>query len=202
MNNNEFRYNREAANNYMDKVAQESTYTNFHNGYTKVPHKLHRCFGLSQYEKLILVDLIAYMSNKHKCYPTIENIARNVGCSSKSVERHMRALQEKKLVLVGQSRKNNEYYLPENFYRHPYFLMSEKTHEFVDGLVVNERELTNWIQGIVDGEEYEGFIKELEFLNKRRLPIMKNEEAIHLTNYAQFLQKEFKKRFPSIQIVS
>ncbi|WP_338140197.1 helix-turn-helix domain-containing protein [Paenibacillus thiaminolyticus] len=75
--------NRQAANEYMDKVRQDSQFTSQHKGVAKVPHKIHRCYGLTQYEKLILIDLIAYMSDKSQCYPTIEMIARNVECSLK-----------------------------------------------------------------------------------------------------------------------
>jgi len=83
----------------MDKVSQESQFTSKHKGFTKVPYKIHRCYGLTQYEKLILIDLIAYMGDKSQCYSTIEMIARNVGCSSKSVERHIKELADKKLIL-------------------------------------------------------------------------------------------------------
>ncbi|QJC52574.1 helix-turn-helix domain-containing protein [Paenibacillus albicereus] len=103
--------NNTAANTYMDEVAKESNFTGCHKGYTILPHKIHRCYGLNVYEKLILVDIIAYMSDKSQCYPTMEMIARNVGCSSKTVERHIESLAEKKLILVSQS-KNNTYYLP------------------------------------------------------------------------------------------
>ncbi|MGG4397447.1 helix-turn-helix domain-containing protein [Paenibacillus thiaminolyticus] len=51
------------------------------------------------------------MSDKSQCYPTIEMIARNVGCSSKSVERHIKELADKKLILVSQG-KNNTYSQP------------------------------------------------------------------------------------------
>ncbi|SET86699.1 helix-turn-helix domain-containing protein [Paenibacillus sp. NFR01] len=125
--------NRQAANEYMDKVSQESEFTAHHKGFTKVPHKIHRCFGLSLYEKLILIDLIAYMSDKIMCYPTLEMIARNVGCSSKSIERHIEELEKKKMMLVSQS-KNNTYYLPNYLHCHPYLLISEKTHEFIGGV--------------------------------------------------------------------
>ncbi|WP_280530889.1 helix-turn-helix domain-containing protein [Paenibacillus alvei] len=39
------------------------------------------------------------MSDKSQCYPTIEMIARNVGCSSKSVERHIKELANKKSMI-------------------------------------------------------------------------------------------------------
>ncbi|MFF2909427.1 hypothetical protein [Paenibacillus sp. NPDC057934] len=42
-----------AANSYMDEVAKESSFTGQHKGYTILPHKIHRCYSLSQYEKLI-----------------------------------------------------------------------------------------------------------------------------------------------------
>jgi len=46
--------NRQAAYENLEKVSQESEFTSLHKGFTKVPHKIHRCYGLSQYEKLIL----------------------------------------------------------------------------------------------------------------------------------------------------
>ncbi|MCM3470989.1 helix-turn-helix domain-containing protein [Brevibacillus borstelensis] len=192
-------YNRQAANEYMDKVAQESNFTSHHKGFTKVPHKIHRCYGLSQYEKLILIDLISYMSDKNKCYPTIETIARNIGCSSKSVERHIRELAKKKMILISQNRKNNEYYLPNNLHCHPYLLMSEKTHEFINGVrkQVNERELTKWVQEMVKSREYKEFTEKLQKLHERRFITDKFAEVEYLESYAQFLKDEFSKRFPS-----
>ncbi len=85
-------------------------------------------------------------------------IARDVGCSSKSIERHIKELADKKMVLVGQDRKNNTYHLPNYLHYHPYLLMSEKTYEFISGVrkQVNERELTLWVmvQGIIKRDEY------------------------------------------------
>lgn len=43
--------NNRAANAYMDEVAKESNFTGHHKGYTILPHKIHRCYGLSPYEK-------------------------------------------------------------------------------------------------------------------------------------------------------
>nr|WP_253947861.1 helix-turn-helix domain-containing protein [Paenibacillus ehimensis] len=56
------------------------------------------------------------MSDKTLCYPTIEMIARNVGCCSKSIERHIKELVDKKMILVSQDRKNNTYHLPNNLH--------------------------------------------------------------------------------------
>ncbi|NTU24544.1 helix-turn-helix domain-containing protein [Brevibacillus sp. HB1.2] len=189
--------NCQAANEYMDKVSQESQFTSQHKGFTKVPHKIHRCYGLTHYEKLILIDLIAYMSDKRQCYPTIEMIARNVGCSSKSVERHIKELADKEMILVSQG-KNNTYFLPNYLHCHPYLLMSEKTHEFIRSIrkQVNERELTLWVQGMVKRDEYKSYIDQLQRLNERRLPIDKFAEKEILESYAQFLKAEMTKRFP------
>lgn len=177
----------------MDKVSQESQFTSQHKGFTKVPHN----YGLTHYEKLILIDLIAYMSDKSQCYPTIEMIARNVGCSSRSVERHIKELAGKKMILVSQS-KNNTYSLPNYLHCHPYLLLSEKTHEFIGNIrkQVNERELTLWIQEMVKRDEYKSFIDQLQRLNERRLPIDKFAEKEILESYAQFLKAEMTKRFP------
>ncbi|TLS50079.1 helix-turn-helix domain-containing protein [Paenibacillus antri] len=186
-----------AANTYMDEVSQESQFTSQHKGFTKVPHKIHRCYGLSPYEKLILIDLIAYMSDKNLCYPTIEAIARNVNSSSKTIERHITELASKKMILVSQG-KNNTYYLPNYLHCHPYLLMSEKTHEFIGSVrkQVNERELTLWVQGIMKRDEYKAFITRLQRLHERRLPMDKNAEKEILDSYAQFLKSESALRFP------
>ncbi|HHW38527.1 MAG TPA: helix-turn-helix domain-containing protein [Bacillales bacterium] len=188
--------NNQAANEYMDKVSQESQFTSKHKGFTKVPHKIHRCYGLTPYEKLILIDLIAYMGDNSQCYPTIEMIARNVGCSSRSVERHIKELAGKKMILVSQS-KNNTYSLPNYLHCHLYLLLSEKTHEFIGSIrkQVNERELTLWIQEMVKRDEYKAFIDQLQRLNERRLPIDKFAEKEILESYAQFLKAEMTKRF-------
>lgn len=186
-----------AANAYMDEVAKESNFTGHHKGYTILPHKIHRCYGLSLYEKLILVDIVAYMSDQSQCYPTTEMIARNVGCSSKSVERHIATLAEKKLILVSRS-KNNTYYLPNYLHVHPYLLISEKTHEFVRNVrkQVNERELTTWIQEIVKSDDYKGYTARLQRLHERRFATDKFAEKGALDSYAQFLTTAFAKRFP------
>jgi biotin operon repressor len=190
--------NNQAANTYMDEVAKASNFTEHHKGYTILPHKIHRCYGLSQYEKLILVDLIAYMSDQNQCYPTIEMIARNIGCSSKSVERHIGELADKSMILVSQNRKNNTYYLPNYLHCHPYLLMSEKTHEFIGGVrkQVDERKLTLWIQGIVKSDGYKAYTVSLQKLHERRFPTDKFAEKETLDSYAQFLMTEFAKRFP------
>lgn len=189
--------NNKAANAYMDDVAKESNFTGHHKGYTILPHKIHRCYGLSPYEKLILVDIVAYMSDQSQCYPTIEMIARNLGCSSKSVERHIAKLAEKKLILVSQS-KNNTYYLPNYLHVHPYLLVSEKTHEFIGSVrkQVNERELTLWIQEVVKSDDYMAYTARLQRLHERRLSMDKFAETETLASYTQFLMTAFAKRFP------
>lgn len=191
--------NNQAANTYMDEVSRANQFTSHHNGYIKAPVKILRCFGLSAFEKLILMDLIAYMSDKTLCYPTIEMIARDVGCSSKSIERHIKELDDKKMILVSQDRKNNTYYLPNYLHCHPYLLMSEKTHEFIGGVrkQVNERELTLWVRGIIKGDEFKVFTAKLQRLHEQRFPMDKFAEKEILDSYAQFLKVELAKRFPS-----
>ncbi|GKU75955.1 hypothetical protein L3i20_v203520 [Paenibacillus sp. L3-i20] len=186
-----------AANVYMDEVAKESNFTEKHKGYTIVPQKLHRCYGLNEYEKLILVDIIAYMSDKDECYPTMEMIARNIGCSSKTVERHIKKLEDKKLILVSQS-KNNTYSLPNYLHVHPYLLLSEKTHEFIGSVrkQVNERELTLWIQVVVNSDGYTAYTARLQRLHERRFSTDKFAETEILDSYAQYLTTAFAKRFP------
>lgn len=183
----------------MDEASRANQFTSHHNGYIKVPLKILRCIGLCAYEKLILMDLIAYISDKTLCYPTIEMIARDVGCSSKSIERHIKELTDKKMILVSQDRKNNTYHLPNHPHCYPYLLISEKTHEFIGGVrkQVNERELTLWVQGIIKCDEFKAFTTQLKRLHERRFPTDKFAEKEILDSYAQFLKSELAKRFPS-----
>lgn len=198
MNDLWMKKSNQAANTYMDEVSRANQFTSHHNGYIKVPLKILRCIGLSAYEKLILMDLIAYMSDRTLCYPTIEMIARDVGCSSKSIERHIKELADKKLILVSQDRKNNTYYLPNYLHCHPCLLMSEKTYEFIGGVrkQVNERELTLWVQGIVKRDEFKAFTARLQKLHEFRFPTDKFAEKEILDSYAQFLKVELAMRFP------
>jgi AraC-like DNA-binding protein len=198
MNDLWLKKSNQSANTYMDEVSRANQFTSHHNGYIKVPLKILRCIGLSAYEKLILMDLIAYMSDKTLCYPTIEMIARDVGCSSKSIERHIKELADKKMILVSQDRKNNTYHLPNYLHCHPYLLISEKTHEFIGGVrkQVNERELTLWVQGIIKCDEFKAFTAQLQRLHERRFPTDKFAEKEILDSYAQFLKSELAKRFP------
>src|SRR4051812_21958647 len=138
------------------------------------------------------------MSDKNQCYPTLELIARNVGSSSKTIERHIRELADKSMILISQFRMNNTYYLPNYLHCHPYLLMSEKTHEFVSVVrkQVNERELTLWIQGIVKSDGYKAYATRLQRLHERRSPMDKFAEKETLDSYAQFLTTAFAKRFP------
>lgn len=196
---------RGAANTYMGKVAKEKTFTDVHKGYTIVPHKIHRCFGLSHYERLIMIDLLAYMGDDSKCYPTQETIARNVGCSSKSVERHLKSLAQKNLILIRGTKKNNVYYLPNYLHEHPFLILSEKTHEFIASVrqSVNERELTNRVDEIVKSEKYTEFITKLEKVFSSPLPFGREEEVkAILADYMQFLKNQFSDKFGSTDSVS
>ncbi|MMZ59815.1 hypothetical protein D1872_218690 [compost metagenome] len=114
----------------------------------------------------------------------------------KSVEHHIKELANKKMILVSQG-KNNTYFLPNYLHCHPYLLMSEKTHEFIRSIrkLVNERELTLWVQGMVKRDEYKSYIDQLQRLNERRMPIDKFAEKEILKSYAQFLKAEMTKRF-------
>ncbi|WP_223068824.1 helix-turn-helix domain-containing protein [Paenibacillus caui] len=179
--NAKFNYSREAANVYLPKIAQESTFTDHHKGFTIVPHKFLRCYGLSEYEKLILIDLWSYMGDNHHCYPSIETIARNVSCSSKTVERHMDALAKKGLVLVSNSQRNNTYYLPNDMHKNPYLLLSEKTHEFIREVrnTVNDYKLSQWIKGVVKSEVYHEFIIKLTYTMKHEFRFDKGETELN-----------------------
>lgn len=201
----QFSYSREAANEYLPKIAKDSTYTNKHTGFTIVPQKLSRCYGLTEYEKLILIDLWAYMGDNHKCFPSHESIARNVGCSSKTVERHIGSLEEKKLIMIGRGQRNHTYYLPNDLHKNPYIMLSEKTHEFVSEVrdTVNDYKLTLWIQDVVKDEIYRGYIAKLTNIIKHEFAFDKGEtEKRCLLEYKQYLIEQYAMKFKTVDYVS
>ncbi|MBJ6363968.1 hypothetical protein ACFOQM_22325 [Paenibacillus sp. GCM10012307] len=53
--------NTKPANAYMDEVAKESNFTGQHKGYTILPHKIHRCYGLSPYETISFGMAISFI---------------------------------------------------------------------------------------------------------------------------------------------
>jgi len=196
----QFNYSREAANEYLGKIAKESTFSDQHNGFTIVPKKFSRCYGLTEYEKLILIDLWAYMGDKHHCFPSLESIARNVGCSSKTVERHIGYLSEKNLILIGNSQRNHTYYLPNDLHKNPYILMSEKTHEFISEVrnTVNDYKLSQWIKGVVNSEVYLEYIAKLTNIMKHEFRFDKGDsERRCLLDYKQYLTEQYAKKFKS-----
>lgn len=196
--NEQFSYNREAANEYLPKIAKESTFTDQHKGFTIVPQKFIRCYGLTEYEKLILIDLWSYMGDKHLCFPSLGTIARNVGCSSKTVERHMETLESKELIHINKSQRNHVYYLPNDLHKNPYLLLSEKTHEFINKVkdTVNDYMLSQWIKGVVNSEVYLGYIAKLTNTMRHEFRFDRGDkERRNLSEYKQYLNEQYTKKF-------
>lgn len=194
----QFNYNREATNAYLSKVAIESSFTELHKGFTIVPHKIIRCYGLTAYEKLILIDLWGYMGDKNHCFPSLETIARNISSSSKTVERHIHSLADKNLILISKSKKNHTYYLPSNLHKNPYLLMSESTHEFIREVrnTVNDCKLSKWVKEMVKSEVYSSYVNELTRLMKHEFTWDNGDsEKSCLSNYTQFLKEQYNTKF-------
>ncbi len=197
----QFNENKKAAYKYLTEVAKDSSFTDTHMGYTIAPHKIHRCFGLTPEERMILIDLFGFMGDNHMCFPSQETIARNIGCSSKTVGRRITALVSKKLILVSSRQKNHRYYLPKDLDTNPYILMSEKTHEFIREVreTVNDSKLTLWIDDIIKSEAYKRYlekIKDICISNTRRLPYMVDEPIKRcLEEYNEYLINQYNKCF-------
>jgi biotin operon repressor len=150
--------NSESASDYIRKVAENGTYASVNTYYVPLPHKLYRCLGLTTYEKMILIDLIAYMGTNSYCYPTQETIALNIGASSKTVSDHLWELRKKDFIGVDYRNHNNLYYLTPNLQDNPFIVLSELTYQFIrekrNYENVNEKALLASIKKFVDGERY------------------------------------------------
>lgn len=194
----QFNENRQAACQYLGEVAKDTSFTQHHKGFTTVPQKIHRCFGLTPYQRLIMIDLFGYMGDKHFCYPSQETIARNIGCSSKTIGRHLESLVEMGMILINESQRHHTYYLPDDLHKNPYVLLSEKTHEFISEVrnTVNDYNLSLWINGIIYGEGYDEFLAKLSNLMRHRFSFDRGEsEKGCLAEYKQYLADQYTKKF-------
>ncbi len=193
-----FNENREAACDFLSRIAKDTSFTEHHKGFTTVPQKIHRCYGLSTYERMILTDLFGFMGNNHLCYPSQETLARNTGCSSKTIGRYLEALEKKGLILISNSQKHHTYYLPNDLHKNPHILMSEKTHEFVNEVreTVNDSNLSLWVKSIVGGEGFNRYLERLSRLMKHEFSFSRGEDEKRcLAEYKQYLSDEYAKKF-------
>jgi hypothetical protein len=160
--------NDESASDYMRKIAENGAYANLNKYYVPLPHKLYRCLGLTIYEKMILIELIAYMGTNIHCFPTQETIALNIGASSKTVSDHLWRLRDKDFIWIDYRNHNNLYYLAANLQDNPYIMLSELTHQFIREKrnfgTVNEKVLLASIKKFIDDEKYAEYAKLIQHI--------------------------------------
>lgn len=79
------------------------------NGFTQVPNVVLRNPELSMGAKLAYAVLLSYAWQDKSCFPGQARMARDMGCTEKSVRAHLKELQDTGIVSVrrrGQGRTN------------------------------------------------------------------------------------------------
>jgi len=88
------------------------------NGFTKVPNSLIATTYLNTYEKMVWIVIQKHKMNKNECWPSLETIAKGASCSTTTVKKTIKALEQKRLVLKinSKKRRNNIYQSTSNMY--------------------------------------------------------------------------------------
>lgn len=85
------------------------------NGFTKVPNSLIST-TLNIYEKMVWIVIQKHKMNKSECWPSLKTIAREASCSTTTVKKTIKALEQKRLVLKinDKKRRSNVYQSTSN----------------------------------------------------------------------------------------
>lgn len=193
---------------YMQELAQNGDFTEHHTLYTPVPHKILRCLNLGSTAKLILLDLVSYMGDKHFSYPSIEDIALNCNMSHVTIQANIKELENKKFLNV-MKRHNNTYYLPDKLHMNPYILLSEVLHEFrrtISSTGLSHRQRNKFIKDVLRSsiyteklklllEEYKGYLK----LGKLYSNLGGREKfKVIIAEFSEEVKARFKEEYPEI----
>jgi hypothetical protein len=116
-------------------------------GYVVAPQKIMRCFRLTDFEKLLLLDLLSFMGNKEYAFPSHKYLAIRHGKKSvTSIKETLNALYDKgflKWSKGGGDLGTNHYKITDLFFN-PYIVMSEATYYFIDCLLYEYRSILSY----------------------------------------------------------
>lgn len=89
-------------------------------GWVPIPINLLRLqpkLGINSTDMLILINLIAYWRNSNDpIYPSQESLAKNLGVTKRTVQRSIRKLEDKNLVITSPTLKKDSIYFGRNIY--------------------------------------------------------------------------------------
>ena len=88
------------------------------NGFTKVHNSLIST-TLNIYEKMVWIVIQKHKMNKNECWPSHKKIAKEASCSTTTVKKTIKALEQKGLVLKinDKKRRSNVYQSTSNINR-------------------------------------------------------------------------------------
>jgi len=89
------------------------------NGFTRVPNSLISTTHLNIYEKMVWIVIQKHKMNKNECWPSHKKIAKEASCSTTTVKKTIKALEQKGLVLKinDKKRRSNVYQSTSNINR-------------------------------------------------------------------------------------
>ncbi len=130
---------------YLSAFAQDNNteiVMTANHGYVVAPQKILRCYRLSDFEKLLLLELLSYMGENNYAFPSHKRLAFKLGKKSvSSIKKALNSLKDKGFITWTKGRGDigsNRYYLSE-LTVNPYIILSEFVHYFVERILEKYR---------------------------------------------------------------
>ncbi|WP_046178962.1 helix-turn-helix domain-containing protein [Domibacillus tundrae] len=111
-------------------------------GFVVTPQKILRCYRLTDFEKILLIDLLSLMGERGYAFPSHGTLAFRQGKkSTASIKSTLNSLCKKGFInwKAGGADLGTNHYKVQNLSYNPYIIMSEFTHYYVNVLIQNYR---------------------------------------------------------------
>lgn len=107
-------------------------------GYTIAPQKILRCYRVTDFEKVLLIDLVSYMGDNGYAFPSHGHLAFKHGKkSTASVKTALKSLRDKGFIKwhTGGGDLGTNHYRLKELYFNPYLILSEFTQYCVNEIL-------------------------------------------------------------------
>lgn len=151
-------------------------------GYVVAPQKIMRCFRLTDFEKLLLLDLMSFMGNKDYAFPSHKYLAiRHGKKSTTSIKETLNALYVKGFLdwYRGGGDMGTNRYMVGDLFINPYIILSEATYFLIDTILEEYRSVLSY-------EKLYGAIQEFINVKKTLVGTEDDKYSIYLNHLRLF----------------
>ncbi|KAA1179698.1 hypothetical protein [Paenibacillus sp. B2(2019)] len=147
-------------------------------GYSPFPHALRRCIGVTPTEKILFDEICYTLGNDLSSSVTNSYLAEVLGMNKDTVASNLDKLMVKQFIEIGKF-GTRQFFVPKDLSKNAYLIMSETTHRIRKYFkVVNVPKklckdgVIKTIEIITKGEEYLGFIKEIDSASDSEITVL------------------------------